>query len=241
VSGGRLSGRGKGVAKQAGAATGGPLLTICTKGGVGTWWRRNPSGTVSVTWRSVPGRFRRGARLDTYSLSGRTWTLRTEGARGGRKAGWPGFPHSGKERARREGESGKAGVPSRPYGLSSTHSSCSTPSQTSSGVSLALIWAGAGVWAGAVSSAALWLLAVGPQGFSWGLPCWGVPDGGCPVGMVGWRTDGWGPDSPLRRGRRPSRSPPSTLSPAGGPWCGLCWATEVEVVFVRGTHHIVAQ
>jgi hypothetical protein len=63
--GGRLSGRGKGVAKQAGVATGGPLLTICTKGGVGTCWRRNPSGTVSVTWRSVPGRFRRGARLDT--------------------------------------------------------------------------------------------------------------------------------------------------------------------------------
>jgi hypothetical protein len=51
VSGGRLSGRGKGVAKQAGVATGGPLFTICTKRGVGTWWRRNPSGTVSVTWR----------------------------------------------------------------------------------------------------------------------------------------------------------------------------------------------
>jgi hypothetical protein len=25
------------------------------KGGVGTWWRRNPSGTVPVTWGSVPG------------------------------------------------------------------------------------------------------------------------------------------------------------------------------------------
>jgi hypothetical protein len=49
VSGGRLSGCGKGVAKQAGVATGGPLFTISTKRGVGTWWRRNPSETVSVT------------------------------------------------------------------------------------------------------------------------------------------------------------------------------------------------
>jgi hypothetical protein len=96
VSGGRLSGRGKGVAKQAGVATGGPLFTICTKRGVGTWWRRNPLGTVS----------------------GRTWTLlalpvRGERERGGRKAQWPGFPHSEKERAGTEGESGKAGVPSQ--------------------------------------------------------------------------------------------------------------------------------
>jgi hypothetical protein len=234
--GGRLSGRGKGVAKQAGVATGGPLLTICTKGGVGTCWRRNPSGTVSVTWRSVPGRFRRGARLDTYCLSGRTWTLRalpvrSERARGGRKARWPGFPHSGKERARTEGESGNAGVPSRPYGLSSTHSSCSTPSQTSSGVSLALIWAGAGVWAGAVSSAALRLLAVVPGASRGGFRAGVFPTGAVrSVWSVGGRTaglPGWGPDSPLRRGRRPSRPPPSTLSPAGGPWCGLCWATEV--------------
>jgi hypothetical protein len=64
VSGGRLSGRGKGVAKQTGVATRGPLFTLCTKkGGVGTWWRRNLSGTVSVTWRSVPGGCRRRARL----------------------------------------------------------------------------------------------------------------------------------------------------------------------------------
>jgi hypothetical protein len=48
VSGGRLSGRGKGVAKQAGVATGGPLFTICTKrgalvpGGAGTLRGRCP-------------------------------------------------------------------------------------------------------------------------------------------------------------------------------------------------------
>jgi hypothetical protein len=88
VSGGRLSGRGKGVAKQAGFATGGPLFTISTKRGVGTWWRRNPSGTVSVTWRSVPGGCRRGA----YCCSGRTWMplvfpVRGEKKGGGRKAG----------------------------------------------------------------------------------------------------------------------------------------------------------
>jgi hypothetical protein len=78
----------------------------------------------------------------------------------------------------------------RPYGLSSTHSSYSTPSQTSSGMSLA-IWAGTGVRAGAVSSAVLWLLVVVPWGFSWGLPGWGVPNGGCPVGVAGRETDGW--------------------------------------------------
>jgi hypothetical protein len=39
-----------------------------------------------------------------------------------------------------------------------------------SGMSLA-IWAGTGVGAGAVSSAVLWLLAVVPWGFSWGLRC----------------------------------------------------------------------
>jgi hypothetical protein len=149
VSGGRLSGRGKGVAKQAGVATGGPLFTICTKrGGVGTWWRRNPSGTVSVTWRSVPGgcscsgRKREGwkesgmagvpsQREGTGQDGGRKREGRGSLAMGGNgpgrkgesgkagvpsqwegtgqeekeKAGWPGFPHSGKERARGE-ESG---------------------------------------------------------------------------------------------------------------------------------------
>jgi hypothetical protein len=106
VSGGRLSGRGKGVAKQAGVATGGPLFTLCTKRGVGTWGRRNLSGTVSVTWRSVPGGCRRSAAC-TYCRSGRTWTLlglpvRGERQKGERKVGWPGFPHSGKERARKK-------------------------------------------------------------------------------------------------------------------------------------------
>jgi hypothetical protein len=110
VFGGRLSGRGKGLAKQAGVVTGGPLFTICRKRGVGTWWRRKPSGTVSV--RSVPGGCRRGARLVlTFVPDLDALPVRGERERGGRKAGWPGFPHSGKERAGTEGESGKAGVP----------------------------------------------------------------------------------------------------------------------------------
>jgi hypothetical protein len=126
VSGGRLSGRGKGVAKQAGVATGGPLFTICTKRGVGTWWRRNLSGTVSVTWRSVPGGCRRRARLVLTVVPvgpGRCWLFlfgakerRVKGKRDGRgsltagrnepgrreKPGRPGFPRNGRERARKK-------------------------------------------------------------------------------------------------------------------------------------------
>jgi hypothetical protein len=64
------------------------------------------------------GRVSEESAARTYCRSGRTWTLlaipvRGEREKGGRKAGWPGFPHSGKERARTEGESGKAGVASQ--------------------------------------------------------------------------------------------------------------------------------
>jgi hypothetical protein len=74
------------------------------------------------------GRVSEESAARTYCLSGQTWTLLTlpvpvgpgrcfrfRGQRkeGARKAGWPGFPHSGKERARKKGESGKAGVPSQ--------------------------------------------------------------------------------------------------------------------------------
>jgi hypothetical protein len=67
--------------------------------------------------------------------------------------------------------------------------------------------------------------------------CWpwfpGAPRGGFRlVWLVGGRTaglPGGGPDCSLRRGRRPLRPPPSTPSPADGPWCGLSWATEVPV------------
>jgi hypothetical protein len=126
------------------------------KKGVGTWWRRNLSGTVSVTWRSVPGGCRRRARLVLTVVPvepGRCWLFLFGRKREGwkesgmagvpsqregtgqeekEKAGWPGFPRNGKERARkkrrnrdgrgslamgrngpgRKGESGMAGVPS---------------------------------------------------------------------------------------------------------------------------------
>jgi hypothetical protein len=116
---------------------------------------------------------------------------------------WPGTPHlQHKDSGRRS----RAAWGPRPCGLSSTHSSCSTPSQTSSGVSLASIWSGAVVWAWAVSSAALRLLAVVPRGSSWGL-----------LGSV--------LSTPARATSISSTTVHS--SPAGGPWCGLCCATEV--------------
>jgi hypothetical protein len=106
------------------------------KGGVGTWWRRNLSGTVSVTWRSVPGGCRRRARLvlTVFPVGpGRCWLFpfrsdldaagsfcsgrRKEGerkrdGRGSLTAGRPGFPRNGRERARKKKE--KAGKPGFP-------------------------------------------------------------------------------------------------------------------------------
>jgi hypothetical protein len=69
------------------------------KRGVGTWWRRNLSEAVSVTWRSAPGGCRRRAWLVLtvvpvgpglgwlFYLSGRTWTLRALPAPVGGKGG----------------------------------------------------------------------------------------------------------------------------------------------------------
>ncbi|KAJ3628603.1 hypothetical protein MTP99_015901 [Tenebrio molitor] len=148
VSGGRLSGRGKRGSKTNRCRNKGAFIyTMYKKGGVGTWWRRNLSGTVSVTWRSVPGGCRRRARLvlTVFPVGpGRCWLFlfrsdldaasdfgarerRVQGKRDGRgsltagrngpgrkeKAGRPGFPRYGRERARKKGESGKAGVPSQ--------------------------------------------------------------------------------------------------------------------------------
>jgi hypothetical protein len=78
---------------------GGFIQTMHKKRGVGTWWRRNLSGTMSVTWRSAPGGCRRRARLVLtvvpvgpglcwlFCLSGRTWRLRTLPAPVGGKGG----------------------------------------------------------------------------------------------------------------------------------------------------------
>jgi hypothetical protein len=110
VSGGRLSGRGKGV------ATRGPLFTLCTKKGCWCLVAPEPFGDGVRDLEECSGRVSVKSAARTYCLSGRTWTLflfRGERKEGERKAGWPGFPHSGKERARKKGESGKAGVPSQ--------------------------------------------------------------------------------------------------------------------------------
>jgi hypothetical protein len=66
------------------------IHTMYKKRGVGTWWRRNLSGTVSVTWRSAPGGCRRRARLVLTVVPvgpGRCWLflLRSEGKEGERE------------------------------------------------------------------------------------------------------------------------------------------------------------
>jgi hypothetical protein len=109
---------GMGVAKQAGVATGWPLFTRCTKRGVGTWWRRNLSGTVSVTWRSVPGGCRRRARLvlTVFPVGpGRCWLFlfgskerRVKGKRDGR-----GSLTAGRNGPGRREKAGRVGVPSQ--------------------------------------------------------------------------------------------------------------------------------
>jgi hypothetical protein len=95
---------------------------------------------------------------------------------------WPGTPHL---QHKDSGRGSRVAWGPRPYGLSSTHSSYSTPSLR----------------------ACLWRF--GPV-LEWGLGrcprlccgCWpwfpgafrggfGVPNGGCPVGVAGRETDGW--------------------------------------------------
>jgi hypothetical protein len=123
VSGGRLSGRGKRVAKQAGVATKRAFIYNMYKKGCWYLVASEPFGDGVRDLREYSRRVSKGSAASTYCRSGRTWTLlalpvRGERERGGRKARWPGFPHSGKERAGTEGESGKAGVPSQWEGTS---------------------------------------------------------------------------------------------------------------------------
>jgi hypothetical protein len=75
VSGGRLSGRGKGVAKQAGVATGGPLFTLCTKKGCWYLVAPEPFGDGVRDLEECSGRVSVESAARTYCLSGRTWTL----------------------------------------------------------------------------------------------------------------------------------------------------------------------
>jgi hypothetical protein len=124
---------------------------------------------------------------------------------------WPGTPHL---QHKDSGRGSRVAWGPRPYGLSSTHSSYSTPSQTSSGMSLA-IWAGAGVRAGAVSSTVVWLLAVVSWGSSWGLP----------VGVAGRGADGWaaGRGSGLSTPARATSTSSTTVHSKSSRW-SMVWA-----------------
>jgi hypothetical protein len=117
VSGGRLLGRGKGGSKQTSVATSRPLFTICTKRRCWYLVAPEPFGDGVRDLGECSGRGLKKSVARTYGYSGRTWTPLILPVLGGggveRKAGWPGFPHNGKERARTRGESGMAGVPSQ--------------------------------------------------------------------------------------------------------------------------------
>jgi hypothetical protein len=63
VSGDRLSGRGKGVAKQAGVATGGPLFTISTKRGCWYLVASEPFGDGVRDLEECSGRVSKGSLL----------------------------------------------------------------------------------------------------------------------------------------------------------------------------------
>jgi hypothetical protein len=82
----------------------------------GCWYlvAPEPFGDGVRDLEECSGRVSEESAARTYCRPGRTWTLLALPVRSEReKARWPGFPHSGKERARTEGESGKAGVPSQ--------------------------------------------------------------------------------------------------------------------------------
>jgi hypothetical protein len=117
VSGGRLLGRGKGGSKQTSVATSRPLFTICTKRRCWYLVAPEPFGDGVRDLGECSGRGLKKSVARTYGYSGRTWTPLILPVLGGggveRKAGWPGFPHNGKERARTRGESVMAGVPSQ--------------------------------------------------------------------------------------------------------------------------------
>jgi hypothetical protein len=117
VSGGRLSGPGKGGSKQTGVTTSRPLFTICTKKGCWHLVTPEPCGDGVRDLGDCSGRGSKKSVARTYDFSGLTWTPLILPVRCGggveRKAGWPEFPHNGKERLRTRGESGMAGVPSQ--------------------------------------------------------------------------------------------------------------------------------
>jgi hypothetical protein len=127
VSGGRLSGRGKGVVKQTGVATRGPLFTLCTKKGCRYLVAPEPFGDGVRDLEECSGRVSEESAARTYCCSGRTWTLlallsfRSDldaagSSCSGRRVkgnGMAGVPPQWEGTGQEDGESGKAGVPSQ--------------------------------------------------------------------------------------------------------------------------------
>jgi hypothetical protein len=127
VSGGRLSGRGKGAVKQTGVATKGPLFTLCTKKGCRYLVAPEPFGDGVRDLEECSGRVSEESAARTYCCSGRTWTLlallsfRSDldaagSSCSGRRVkgtGMGGVPSQWEGTGQENGESGKAGVPSQ--------------------------------------------------------------------------------------------------------------------------------
>jgi hypothetical protein len=131
VSGGRLSGRGKGVAKQTGDATrGGAFIQTMHKRGCRYLVAPEPFGDDVRDLEECSGRVSEESAARTYCCSGRTWTLLAllsfrsdldaEGSScSGRRErrvkgdGMAGVPSQWEGTGQEDGESGKAGVPSQ--------------------------------------------------------------------------------------------------------------------------------
>jgi hypothetical protein len=131
VSGGRLSGRGKGVVKQTGVATrGGGFIQTMHKRGCRYLVAPEPFGNDVRDLEECSGRVSEESAARTYCCSGRTWTLlallsfRSDldaagSSCSGRRErrvkgdGMAGVPSQWEGTGQEDGESGKAGVPSQ--------------------------------------------------------------------------------------------------------------------------------
>jgi hypothetical protein len=130
VSGGRLSGRGKGVSKQTGVATRGAFIQTMYKKGRRYLVAPEPFGGGVRDLEECSGRVSEESVARTYCCSGRTWTLlallsfRSDldaagSSCSGRRErrvkgdGMAGVPSQWEGTGQEDGESGKAGVPSQ--------------------------------------------------------------------------------------------------------------------------------
>jgi hypothetical protein len=130
VSGGRLSGRGKGVIKQTGVATRGAFIQTMYKKGRRYLVAPEPFGDGVRDLEECSGRGSEESAARTYCCSGRTWTLlalrsfrsdldAAASSCSGRRerrvkgTGMAGVPSQWEGTGQEDGESGKAGVPSQ--------------------------------------------------------------------------------------------------------------------------------